>query len=131
MSEADQEDPNRMERQVHASALPPPVVVTGTRSSGHSSHGQRDSGSGHRSSRRGHRHRSRSSGRRTRSRSRHSSSSRRENHQSCRGQCKQNQRNFCAAACSMFSIVLLCTALEPEWIYLKVSLFNSICYVYK
>ena len=119
MSEAEQEDSTRMDHQIHASSLPPPVVVTSTRSSSHSS--QRDPGSGHRSSRRGHRHRSRSS-RHTRSRSRHSS--RRESHQSCRIYCKQNNRNFCAAACSMFSIVLLCTALEPDWITLGVSILT-------
>ncbi|RUS81866.1 hypothetical protein EGW08_010389 [Elysia chlorotica] len=117
MSEMDQEDSNRMDHQVRTSSLPPPVVVTVARSSGHSSQSQRDSGSGHRSSRRSHRHRSRSSNRHTRSRSRHSS--RRESHQSCRIYCSQNDRNFCAAACSMFSIVLLCTALEPEWITLR------------
>ncbi|GFS20147.1 transmembrane protein 127-like [Elysia marginata] len=112
MSDADQEDLNRMDHQIQASGLPPPVVVTGgSRSS------SREPGSSHRSSRREHRHRSRSSGRRTRSRSRHSS--RRESHSSCRTYCKQSDRNFCAAAFSMFTIVLLCTSLEPEWISLR------------
>ncbi|GFO10115.1 transmembrane protein 127-like [Plakobranchus ocellatus] len=113
MSEADPETPNRMNRQVQTATLPP-VIVTSSRSSNHNSQAQRETGSSHRSSRRGHLHRSRSSSRRPRSRSRHSS--RRESRRNCRVYCKQSTSNFSAAACSMVSIVLLSTALEPEWI---------------
>lgn len=99
------------------SSLPPPVVDPGSIRPGRSSNASRENRA--RSSRRGHGHRNRSSA--SRSRSRHRHSSQRHSRHNCRMYFKHKERNFAAALCSMITIVLLCTALEPDWIYLTVS----------
>ncbi|BFY98200.1 hypothetical protein BsWGS_01240 [Bradybaena similaris] len=96
------------------STLPPPVVDPGSIRPSRSSNASRENRA--RSSRRGHGHRNRSSG--SRSRSRHRHSSQRHSRHNCRMYFKHKERNFAAALCSMITIVLLCTALEPDWIYL-------------
>ena len=98
------------------STLPPPVVDPGFNQSRRSRSAQRSRSSG-----RGQSQRNRtSSGNHSRSRHRHSSGRRHCRHR-CRSYFKHNERNFAAASCSMVAIVLLCTALEPNWIHLTVS----------
>ncbi|CAL1525949.1 unnamed protein product [Lymnaea stagnalis] len=106
----------RLNQQQQASSLPPPVVDPGSSRPSRTSGTSRDSGSRTRSSRRNHGHRSRSSNSRPRSRHRHSS--RHHDRYSTRMYFKHKERNFSAALFSMITIVLLCTSLEPDWIFL-------------
>ncbi|XP_059159331.1 transmembrane protein 127-like [Physella acuta] len=104
----------RLSQQQQASSLPPPVVDPGFCHSSRALSSSRDANR-IRSSRRNHGHRSRSSSSRSRSRHRHSS---RHGRYSTRMYFKHKERNFAAAIFSMGTIVLLCTALEPDWINL-------------
>ncbi|XP_013079049.2 transmembrane protein 127-like [Biomphalaria glabrata] len=85
-----------------------------------SSHTERPSGTPRasanrsRSSRRSHRSRSSSS----RNRNRHRHYNRHHDRYGTRVHFKQKERNFLSASCSMIAIVLLCTSLEPDWIFL-------------
>ncbi|XP_005097510.1 transmembrane protein 127 [Aplysia californica] len=109
----EEDTPGHSATSLPHSSLPPPVVDPG------SSHPRRSGSGGRaRSSRRGHSHRSRSANGRSRSRHRHSSNRRHSRHR-CRTYFQHKERNFASASCSMVTIVLLCTSLEPNWIYMS------------
>ncbi|KAH9492728.1 hypothetical protein Btru_026176 [Bulinus truncatus] len=96
--------------------LPPPLLDPISMHTDRPASTSRESANLPRSSRRSHGHRSRSSSSRNRNRHRHYS--RHHDRYGTRVHFKQKERNFLSASCTMIAIVLLCTSLEPDWIFL-------------